>query len=807
MRAAGGEIPPEQLRDELFRQVFKHPPPSYPVSGHVVVVIDGGAGQKVPAVLSPGARQVLVDGHALSALLRPMLQPDALQQVEQRMDADGRLDVAALQAAGLQAQFDPRKFELSLTTPPGKRGTMVSHLSPPPLDPFSVEAVRPAGISGFLSFNLKGSAQSGTGRPTAATLALDGALNLHGVVLEGTAYGQTGHPGSWQRGDLRLVYDQPRRALRFTAGDLSYPVVGYQRMTALLGLGLARDFALQPQQPTWRTNDFEFYLERPAEVKVWVNDSLVNTLRLPAGAHDIRGLNAAVGLNDARLVIEDDAGRRETLEFTFLFNPVLLEKGRSTFSWNAGFRRVPGADGYRYDLHQPMLSGSYLTGWTDRTTLGAYMQAEEARSLLGLRALHTCAVGTLQLDAALSRTDPAPWDAGLRLELIGNRPARGGLQSQLALEYLGRYFGTTPTPDSSATLGFRASVAAPLGPKTIGRLSGSYSPARRTGSTDSYLVGLTLTRRWNRWMNGSVALRQRRTDRNPAVTEALFSLSLTFTRDRATIQATKELETNTVATRWDSGRPGNASAPYGFAELRRSPDSREYRGGAGYAGYRGLAELTYRHTETGTLPGWQAQNETALRLQGALVFADGVVALARPVTENFAIVTGTQGLRNVPLRVDPDAHGGSRGRSDWAGPAVIEDLASYQLRDVRIEPVNPPLGATPDKTVFTLAPTYKSGLLLRLGREPQIVALGRLVGDQHEPLAHCTLEIRRLDRPGEPPVLTFTGRNGAFQLPDIRPGRYEIRVAGETDRSHAVVEIPANPANPFRLGEILLPRI
>jgi outer membrane usher protein len=138
---------------------------------------------------------------------------------------------------------------------------------------------------------------------------------------------------------------------------------------------------------------------------------------------------------------------------------------------------------------------------------------------------------------------------------------------------------------------------------------------------------------------------------------------------------------------------------------------------------------------------------------------------------------------------------------------VIGDLASYQLRDVRIEPVNPPLGATPDKTVFTLAPTYKSGLLLRLGREPQIVALGRLVGDQHEPLAHCTLEIRRLDRPGEPPVLTFTGRNGAFQLPDIRPGRYEIRVAGETDRNHAVVEIPANPGNPFRLGEILLPRI
>ena len=38
------------------------------------------------------------------------------------------------------------------------------------------------------------------------------------------------------RGDVRLVYDLPQRALRFTAGDLRYPVVGYQTPLPAAGI-------------------------------------------------------------------------------------------------------------------------------------------------------------------------------------------------------------------------------------------------------------------------------------------------------------------------------------------------------------------------------------------------------------------------------------------------------------------------------------------------------------------------------------------------------------------------------------------
>lgn len=791
----------DTFRDALYLEVFKRPAPRLPVNGFVQVSIDGGPPLKLPALIPPDG-EIQLDAHPFLDRLAPLVQPEIIRRLEQQIGANGRLGATALQAVGLAATFDPRRFMLSIVTPVEARGTRVSHLSPPPPDPFSVDALRPADVSGFLNFNLKGTAR---GEATFGTLALDGALNLRGLVLEGSAYARSGHSASWQRGDLRLVYDRPRQALRFTAGDLSYPVLGYQTMTSLFGVGVARDFALQPQHPTWRTNQFEFHLDRPSEVKVWVNESLVRTLRLPAGAHDLRGLNAAAGQNEVRLEIEDDAGRRESLEFSFLFNPVLLERGRQAFTWNAGFQREPHGDAYHYDTDRPVLAGSVLTGWTDHTTLGTYAQLEHDRSLLGVQALHSFRLATLRLDTALARSELTTWDVGSRLELSGLAPRHSRLQSQFALEYLGRNFVTSGPPAARATLGVRASVATPLGRKLTGRLSGSYTPARRPGLHDACLLSATLTHRWNRHVQASLALRHRRTAREAAETELRFGLRVIWQRGRSSLYAAKELETDAVTMRWDSGRSANIAAPYGFAEVRLAEDIHEYRGAAGYAGYRGLAELEFRRTEPTSGSTIRPSDETALRLQGSLVFADGTFAFARPVTENFAIVAGQHGLRDVPLRVDPDTRGGSRARSSRLGPAVLEDLSSYRLRDLRVEPVNPPLGATPDNTAFTLAPAYKSGVLLRLGREPLVVAIGRLVDDEGEPLPHLAIEIRRPDRPDDPPLATFTSRSGAFQLPDLRPGRYEIR-ALDVERSPATVEVTATSDSLHRLGSITLPR-
>jgi outer membrane usher protein len=809
----GDRSPANQTREELFLEVFKHPPPNIPVSSYVFVVVDGAARQKVKAVLSPGGQDISVEGKLVVAFLAHLLRPDIVQRLERKIDSQGWLNRAALEEAGISTSFNLRKFELSLETTPGMREARIQYLNNPMTDPLSVEAIRPARVSGFLNLNLKGVARTetvttATSNLTDVAFAADGAMNVGGVVLEGSAFGQSGNERSVQRGNVRLVYDLPQRALRFTAGDLSYPVVGYQTVVNMGGIGFSKDFSLQPHVPTYRTSEFDFYLERPAEVKVWVNNSLVNTLQLPAGAHDIRGLMPAVGQNDIDLVIEDNAGRRQILHFSFIYDPVLLNKGRSLFSYNAGFRRELKNGVYEYDLKKPVLSASYLKGLTDETTLGAYTQADTARALFGARALHILPLGTLQLDTAVSRSDRAPWDAGVKLALT-SAPAkngRPGVQSQVSVEYLGRNFGSIDavSPAPGDAFNYLAALAVPLGQGVTGQLSGNYTSARASGVGDSYGAAATLNRRWGRYTTANLSLRRHRTNRSEPETQLLFGLSISFAKGAGSFYAAKELESNTVASTWDSGRPSNASTPYAFESTRVGPDNREYKGGGGYWGNQGLAEASYTRDEIDQGTSRYTRDEMAVRLQSTLVFADGTLALARPVAENFAIVAGQEGLANVAMKVDPDGLGGSRARSDWLSPAVLTDLSSYRLRDVRVEPVNPPLGATPDKTTFLLAPTYKSGFLLKLGKELSIVAVGRLVDEQRKPLAHLPIEIQRLDRPEEKSVSTFTSRGGGFQVPDIRPGRYEIRAADRTRGGRTTVEIPATPDGLYRLGDVVL---
>jgi outer membrane usher protein len=282
-------------------------------------------------------------------------------------------------------------------------------------------------------------------------------------------------------------------------------------------------------------------------------------------------------------------------------------------------------------------------------------------------------------------------------------------------------------------------------------------------------------------------------------------LSMNFTHSSGNYSAAKELESDRVSAQWSSTGHSRLSTPYAFALARNGEESHEYQGGGGYWGNQGLIEASYLRSET-ELPrsGSNLREEATLRLQSSLAFADGTFALGRPVRENFAIVTGKEGLEEVGIKVDPDSRGGSRARSAWLSPAVITDLSSYRVRNVRVEPVDPPLGATPDKMTFQLAPTYKSGVLLKVGKEPHILAIGRLVDDLGAPIAYLPLEIRRVDRASEPPIETFTGKNGAFHVPDLRPGKYEIQ-PGSARWGNVIVDISESSAGIHRLGRITLP--
>jgi outer membrane usher protein len=797
-------------RDQLFEQVFRRPPPAIAVSGYAQVSVDGARAQKLRAVLAPQAQALRIEGRALLTLLTG-LKPPVLSGLEQAVDGEGWLSGAAIEAAGILLQYDARRFTLALTTDPKLRDRTVRYLSGPP--PSAAGALRPARFSGFLNLNARAVRRDDTlpgfGRDgSELVVAADGALNFRGVVLEGSGIAQSHDSHGFQRGDTRLVFDQPAQAVRYSAGDLRYPLVGFQTVVPMGGIGVARDFSLQPYRRSYQASQFEFYLERPSVVQVWVNGSLVTTLQLPAGLHDLRGLSAIVGINNTKLVIEDASGRVQTLDFSFIYSPLLLGAGERLFTLNAGVKRQVRDGRYHYEGGEPVVVASYLQGITGNTTMGGYLQSDGSRAVAGAQATYALAYGAVQLDGALRHTGGAPAGAGARLNLfyIGGPGAPLAVQGQVGLEWLGPHFGSVNELVTSdhGRVNLFGSVAVPLGPQDALQFSGFSTPALLPGTRGTHSATAAWTHRLGR-ATLTLGLRHRRTTTGEQDRGAFFGLSYAFAEGAQNFQVAREPETGVGSASWNSTRPTLEGGPYGFASARLGSGTREYTAGAGYWTHQGLVEAAHTRGRIETPTGRFTREESSLRGQSALVFADGVMALTPQVTENFVIVRGKEGLEGVPIRIDPDGNGGSRGRSAWLSPAVLSDLGSYLVRDIRVEPVDPPIGAAPDKLGYAVAAAYKSGALLELGKESRTIAVGRLLDAARQGLAHVPLEVRRLGAPADaPPLRTFTSRTGSFQLPDLRPGRYEIAPQGPRPFNTLIVDIPRAPDGLHRLGDIVV---
>lgn len=800
-----------RTRDQLFRDVFGRAPPEIPISAYLLVTIDASPQHKLRAVLSADERALRVEADALISLLAHSMQPEVVEALKRATDSEGWITRAVLEAAGIGTTFDSRTFTLSLSTDPRMRARRVEYLSG--TAPSLANALRPAALSAFVNLNARGahrdeSSGGFSSQGSNLTVAADGAVNLRNFVLEGSGYAQSGDGRGFRRGDTRIVYDRPDEALRFSAGDLRYPVVGYQTVVDMGGVGVSRDFSLQPYLRNYQSSQFEFYLERPAEVRIWVNNSLVNTLQLAAGLHDIRGLSPAVGLNTTKLVIEDVSGRVQTLDFSFIYSPLLLQQGTNVFSWNAGFRRRLQDGQYRYDSSQPVVSASYLRGLRTDVTAGVYVQADAERAVAGAQAAYAMATSTVQLDAAVRNTKGALPGLGVKFDWVylGTAQQGGGVQGQLRVEYLGARFGTIneSLTSSRQRVNLYGTLSVPSGPGTRVQLAGYSTAARDSLQPAAYSLSAGWTRRQGAF-TVSLGVRHRRSSTGETDRGLFFGVSYVFSGPGHNLYVAKDVESDSLSANWSTQRSSTQPGPYASASTQLGGGVREYRGTAGYWSHQGLVEASQARSDIEQGAGRFVRNETSVRMQSAVVFAGGALGLAPAVSENFAIVRGKEGLSGVDIKLDPDGSGGSRGQSNWFTPAVLGNLASYQGRDLRVQPVDPPIGAAPEKLVYTLAPGYKSGFLLELGREVKIIAVGRLLNSLREGLVNVPLEVRRVGAAAQTEsIRTFTSRTGGFQLPDLRPGRYEIAPVGPRPWNTVIVDIPQVPDGLFRLGDIVV---
>lgn len=631
----------------------------------------------------------------------------------------------------------------------------------------------PAALSGFV--NLRGGQDivtQGMGDEGRQPLRLDsdGAVNWRDWVLEGRMHYTEDAEQPLVRDDVRLVRDIPDKMVRLAAGDLSYPVTGFQSYQSMLGVSIARNFTLQPYRVTAPTGETSFTLDSPARVEVLVNGRQVQSLRLDAGAYDMSDFPVADGGNDVTLVITDATGRVERKTFSLFSDQQLLQKGLHEYTYNVGVASDRDADGITYRAENPVASFFHRYGVSDTATLGFSGQGDDTVQQATLLALVATPVGTLGGEAAVSHADNGVAPAGRLTFRRSNAQTRRDFSATTI--WRARHFTTLGLAPGANTpvLETAARYSQPVWGDTSFGVGGRYRVSRGSVS-DDWSYSASLSRNFGGAINAALTAEHRR-DKGAGIfltltwTPPLSRHSVTSSVD--TLAGTQDVQWNYRADRDVSSFRFNAGA------TRDDTGAVRGTGGVGYNGYRGEASL--RHDVTTYPDGQEMESRSQILFGTALVYADGAAAVSRPVNGSFAVLSPHASLAGRRIGVNPAAisHAASssyQAEIDGFGPAVIPDATAYMYRPLRIDTQNLPVGYDIGRDNYTLFPSYKSGTRLVVGNAENIFADGYLHMPDGSPARMQGGAIRTASGAEQE---FFTNAEGRFRISRLAPGVYTL---------------------------------
>lgn len=749
--------------------------------------------------------QIRLPAQRLLDLVVASTRPELADKLRAVLAVQTVIGLDALASVGIRMRYDPQKIALVLDIPPeleAQRAIQVASLG--------VEAVggfaQPASFSAYLTVRgavdyVEAGTNRGLGTPA---MFLDGAARLGGVVFETQGVFQPGGYGStFQRQGSRFVYDDQDRLIRWTAGDLRTVARGFQSAPDIAGISILRSYsALQPQTVTRPTGRQSFRLDRPSTVEIWVNDQLIRRTRLDPGSYDLRDFPYTQGIDNARITIRDDGGRVETLNFSLFSDQSQLAVGLSEFGLYAGVKAAPGRSGPVYSS-EPVITGFYRRGLSDKLTLGGNLQADRHSRVIGLESILATPIGAFGMNLAASQID-GRGTGGAALFTFRSLIQRKDMTSDavdLSAELLSKNFA--PTGDVFGQNPFTY------------RLSGGYSHAfsqaiyagvdvnyakGRAGVWDSSAYRMTLGWRPLPRMNFTATTVYEGATRSGR-TGLSFLLSLTVQMGKGA----------SLIADYDSGRQTERisyQAQYGqgvgslnlSGSLERSPHNIGINGSANYitsAGEIGIDQLT----AFGGGAGSPTDSRTNLRFASSIAFADGAVSIGRPISDSFAIVSRRENIGRARVELEPGPYGYTAGTTPL-GTATQPDLMSYNNRTITIDAPGAPADLDLGAGAFRMFPPYRSGYRLLAGSEYPVTLVGRFLDEDGKPLALLSGLATELAAPEREPLPVFTSSDGRFAVPGLKPGRW--RIAFHTDPITVyTVDIPAGKATGvFKMEDI-----
>lgn len=756
-------------------------------------------------------------------LVAPLLRPDAIERLKQSGGTgEAYADLARLSQDGFAFSFDPAAVQVVFepTVAQKLEGNISIHTRQQPLD--SPNRVDAAAFAAFL--NLRSGADyvgySGSGGEglKAPRLDLEGAIRWKDVVLEAEGayepddasfFGQGG--AGFKRRGARLIRDFEDQAIRATAGDIYMLGASFQATPDILGISLERSVSkLQPGRNTRSTSRRTFRLERPSNVDVVVNGLSVRKLRLDPGDYNLSDLPVSAGSNDLVLLIEDDVGHSEKLEFSLFSDSTLLTPGQSEWSVAAGVLTDFAGGEPAYETDRPFISGFYRRGLSESLTGEAHMQGDGETVMSGAGVLFGGSLGLFALEAAASMGREGGWGAAFNgnyslADIEDGFGHRHRIRLSAKLRTPDFTLPDTDGPAHSDWLALSASYGAQLPLNVAASLSAGYGFGQFHGE-DSFGADLSFSRPFGRDLSMGVATGYH--VRGGEADDLNVLLRLQYRPDAhsgisATVDARNQRSTVSASREFGAGAGGwqtSVDVTHERADDDGSGDDVSLNAAAHYTGNRANVSVSQDSRFLG-LEGDIRDQRTSVRLETAIALADGHVAVGRPVSNGFAIISPHAGLKDNTITVGKGA-GGYQARTDFLGPALLPSVSSYTLNRVEYDVADLPPGYDLGDGVFDLQPRHKSGYALKVGSDYTVTALGTLQDSEGAPLALVTGAA--IEKGGSAKkVEIFTNRDGRFSAQGLSPGEWDIEMATEPGTRY-LLRVPAQTVGMYQ-AEALRP--
>ncbi len=769
----------------------------------------------------------------LAPVLKDKLSPQALAALEA---GTAFVPIEQFPSDTIELSFDNARQELAGDLRADKTSVRSLSLSGErPARP-NAEYAEPAMASGYLNirpymeYYHKG-APNGRGRQP-VSVAVDGASRLlgdSGVAFEGSgAYSEGGSTSKFSRNDLRFVYDRPQSLLRAQVGDLNYNSTGFQSQPRMGGISLASRFDLQPEKVFRPTGGRTIQVDRASDAEIYVNGSRVRTISLDAGQYNLSDFPYTVGNNNVEIVLRDKAGREQRISFSGYQDFSLLANGVQEYSYNLGaLSSLNDNGGYDYAMGKPVFSGFHRYGLSDSVTAGLNAQSTKDVHLGGAGINVGTRFGIVGADVAASHSDvhgkgyagTLRYRADTAVRNQSRDTAFNSFAFQADTSYYNSNFVTIDDTLSSLKTASNVSVSTDLSPRLSSYLSGQYDQVR--AGTAGVLSGTGAQAGYR--MGGSVGFIWSVTDRIST------NIQTRYKRDTSIISGDQDDITtflsaswrpfisDTIVTTYDTGSKqgtadyyhsadnatGALSYNIGATYQDSASDNAGIRGGASYYANRAILEAatdsSLQMGNSSTADTWRS----SVRLNTALVFADGHVAVSRPVSDSFAMVVPDKSLGGAKLRVDPQRDGNARAETDMFGPAVVTDIFSYYPSNLPVEADKLPVGYDVGKGSFDVLPAYHSGYVLPFGSSYSVTVLGTVDPALVKKLALTAARIENASDPKFKPVTTFTNSEGKFASGGLKAGTYTLRFISNPEYV-GTFTVPDNNQALVRLDNIKL---